>query len=113
MHRKLEQRYAADDGVVFFHLQTVFEGADTNTPKRGQSEAKNHRIESPVGFDARVDGSPLSSFMERYRTGGTPWSLVIDAEGKVRHGAFTSDEATLVWLIDDLRAERDAAADAR
>ena len=38
MHKKLEDRFAKAKDVVFLHIQTVWEGTQTNTPKRGPQE---------------------------------------------------------------------------
>jgi hypothetical protein len=103
VHKQLEDHYASDPDVVFFHLQTVFEGESSNTPERGPKEAKKYNIKVPVGYDAHLDGDPTSVFMRTYGTGGTPWTVVIDKTGVVRHNAVTSDEKTLRKLIDRLR----------
>ena len=103
VHRKLEERFGDSDDVVPFHLQTVFEGHSTNTAARGPKEARKHGIDSAVGYDAHVDGIPLSTFMLRYGTGGTPWSIVIDKAGIVRYSNFTPDDPdTLARIIDNL-----------
>jgi len=105
VHRKLEERFADAEDVVLFHLQTVFEGHASNTVERGPKEARKHGITVPVGYDAHVDGIPLSTFMLRYGTGGTPWSVVIDKFGIVRFSDFTpEDPAILAQLIERLRS---------
>jgi hypothetical protein len=103
VHRKLEKRFAAKKDVVFFHLQTVFEGEKANTPERGPREAAKYG-KTPVAYDAHVDGARVSVFMHRFGTGGTPWTTVIDRKGKVRYNDFTAADADrLARLIDDLR----------
>ena len=106
MHKQLEDRFKAADDVVLFHLQTVFEGHQTNTPERGPREAKKFAVQVPVGYDARLDGSRVSRFMQTFGTGGTPWTVVIDKKGIVRFSDFTPREPrSLVRLIDRLRAD--------
>jgi hypothetical protein len=102
----MEEKYAKAKDVVFFHVQTVFEGFKTNTPERGPKEAKGKGIEVPVGYDARADGERVSGIMSQYGTGGTPWTIVIDKKGQVRHSAVTPDAKTLSKLIDKLRKGR-------
>jgi membrane-associated protease RseP (regulator of RpoE activity) len=92
---------AAD--VVLVHLQTVFEGAKENTPERGPKETAKYGIKAPVGYDARVDGAPDSLLMERYFTGGTSWTVVIDKKGVVRFNGRTPDSKTLLALVQELR----------
>jgi membrane-associated protease RseP (regulator of RpoE activity) len=90
--------------VVVCHVQTVFEGAEENTPERGPKEAAKYGVRAPVGFDARVDGASQSLLMERFGTGGTPWTIVIDRKGVVRfNGATPADSRTIVALVEELR----------
>ena len=44
--------------------------------------------------------------MTRYGTGGTPWTIVIDKKGVVRHNAVTPTAESLVKLVDKLRKGR-------
>lgn len=101
--KQVEDGLAGADDVVLLHVQTVFEGAAENTPERGPKEALKYGIKAPVGFDARVDGARESLIMERYGTGGTPWTIVIDKKGVVRFNGFTPDSKTLLALVQELR----------
>lgn len=93
--------------MVFLHLQTVWEAEDTNTPERGLRETKKHGIRVPVGYDAHVDGARVSTFMHRFGTGGTPWSVVIDKKGVVRFSEVTPGSVDrLAERIEELRAAR-------
>jgi len=107
VHKQLEDAFKGADDVVLLHIQTVFEGADQNTPERGPKETAKYGIKVPVGFDARVDGASESQLMGRYGTGGTPWTIVIDREGIVRFNGFTpADAKALVALVQDLRKKK-------
>jgi thiol-disulfide isomerase/thioredoxin len=101
--KQVEDELKGADDVVLLHVQTVFEGASENTPERGPKEAAKYGIKAPVGYDARVDGARESLLMERYGTGGTPWTIVIDRKGVVRFNGFTPDSKTLVALVQELR----------
>ena len=102
--KKLEDRYEKAKDVVLFHVQTVFEGHETNTPERGPRETKKYFIDVPVGYDAHVDGDKTSVFMRQFGTGGTPWSIIIDKKGIVRFNEVTpKTEDKLVPLIEQLR----------
>jgi hypothetical protein len=81
----------------------VFEGEKENTPERGPKETAKYGIKAPVGFDARVDGARESLLMERYFTGGTSWTVVIDKKGVVRFNGRTPDSKTLLALVQELR----------
>ena len=92
---------------MFFHLQTVWEAENTNTPERGPKEAEKYGIDVPVGYNGHVDGARLSVVMAQYGTGGTPWSIVIDKAGKVRYNAVSpADPAELDELIAKLSKKK-------
>lgn len=107
MHRKVEQAYKDKKDVVFFHLQTVWEGQSANKPGTHAGIAKRYGIKVPIGYDAHIDGARLSITMQRFATGGTPWTIVIDKKGIVRFNAGTPPDAgQLTRLIEKLRAEK-------
>jgi len=101
--KQVEDELKDADDVALFHLQTVFEGAAENTPERGPKEVAKYGIKAPVGYDARVDGARESLVMERYFTGGTSWTIVIDRKGVVRFNGLTPEKKTLVALVQELR----------
>lgn len=101
--KQLEDHYASAKDIVIFHLQTVWEAEDVNTPTRGHQEAKKYELKVPVGYDGHVDGGRTSVFMHRYGTGGTPWTIVIDRKGKVQFNERTPGVDVLKALIDKLR----------
>jgi len=88
VHRELEDRFAGAEDVVFFNLQTVWEGRQTNTPENGPKVAARYG-KVPTAFDAHVDGARLSLVMTQYGTGGTPWTIVIDRKGVVQFNQVT------------------------
>ena len=106
MHKKLEDHFADNKDVVFLHLQTVWEGTHTNTPERGRHETKKYKINAAVGFDAHVDGGRTSIIMQRYGTGGTPWTIIIDKRGEVRVNEVTPGFDGLVKKIKRFRKGR-------
>jgi len=102
--KQVEDALKGADDVVLCHIQTVFEGFEENTPERGPKETAKYGIRAPVGFDARVDGAVQSLIMERFGTGGTPWTIIIDRKGLVRfNGSTPEDSRTIVALVNELR----------
>ena len=112
MTKKLEDRFAGAQDVVIFHVQTVFEGHGTNTPKRGHQKASEHKINVPVGYDASVDGDTSSLILGQFGTGGTPWTIIIDKRGVVQVNEVTpGDVDRLAGTIERLRKEEVEAGD--
>jgi len=100
--KELTQRFAGQDDVVFVAVQTTFEGFDVNGPEKALETVRQYELDIPVGHSGSRDApSPL---MRDYRSGGTPWTVIIDREGVVRFNDFhiTPDEAQ--QLINQLRA---------
>jgi hypothetical protein len=112
VHKKLEDRFAKSKDpkkrdVVFLHVQTVWEGTHTNTPKRGPTEVAKYKIAAPNGFDGHVDGARTSNIMRQFGTGGTPWTIVIDKKGVVRINEVTpGDVDALAKKIEKFRKGR-------
>jgi hypothetical protein len=80
--------------LAFVTVQTVFEGFDTNTLDSAREVAQRYKLDIPVGHDPGPNQSG-SLLMHRYRTGGTPWTIVIDRDRRVRFNAFRTDTEML------------------
>ena len=104
----LVDRYKGTDDVAFVAVQTVFEGFQVNTVQAGRKMAREFGLDIPVGHDG--SNGRRSTLMRRYRTGGTPWAIIIDKRGTVRFNGFhiTPDDAA--ELIDQLRDESPKAS---
>ncbi len=104
----LVDRYDGTDDVAFVAVQTVFEGFQVNTVQAGRRMVQEFGLDIPVGHDG--SNGKRSILMRRYRTGGTPWAIIIDKQGKVRFNGFhiASDDAA--ELIDELRNEAPLAS---
>ncbi len=99
----LEKRYAAHDDVAFVAVQTTFEGFAANSPERGLDVVESFELAIPVG-QSGAEGK-RSAFMRDYRTGGTPWTILIDKTGVVRFNDFFLDEKLGARWIDRMLAE--------
>ncbi len=107
MQKKLEQSFANANDVVLMHVQTVWEGTQTNTPQRGPKEVEKYDIKAANGFDAHVDGARTSIIMQQFGTGGTPWTIIIDKRGEVRVNEVTpGDVDALAKKIEKFRKGR-------
>jgi len=92
--------------VAFVAVQTVFEGFETNTARAAKESADEHGLTIPVGHDDGPD-SKRSYLMGRYRSGGTPWVVIIDRDGIVRFNAFHVAPRKSIRLMDALLARHD------
>lgn len=100
--QKLQKHYAGMRNVKFLAIQTVFEGFGTNTAERAKAETQRLGLTIPIGHDA--GGGRGSRVMKRYRSGGTPWFVIVAKDGIVRFDGFHVATAQAKRLIDKLRA---------
>ena len=83
-------------GFGFAVIQTVFEGFGENTADKLRPTQERYGLAISFGHDAQPDGAGLSTFMQDYQTGGTPWFTVIDPGGKVIYADFHLDPASVL-----------------
>jgi len=102
--RELIKRFEGEDNVAFVAVQTTFEGFHTNTAANALKTAKRYDLEIPIGHSGS-DGQ-RSRLMSDYRTGGTPWTVIIDHDGVVRFNDFHITPDRAERLINQLREER-------
>ncbi|MBO6901787.1 MAG: hypothetical protein JJ864_10615 [Rhizobiaceae bacterium] len=89
-----------DRGVGFAVIQTVFEGGEINTFDKLAVNQTQYELDVPFAHDVPVAGERHPSFMEDYRSGGTPWFTVIDPSGNVVHADFRIDAARFIAALD-------------
>lgn len=97
-----------DKGFGFAVIQTVFEGADVNTADKLRVNQERYGLKIPFGHDLPPEGERYPTFMEDYRSGGTPWFTVIDPEGNVVFADFRLDAARFLAALgaDDVEMKR-------
>ena len=83
---KLIEHYKNNDEVAFVAVQTAFEGFSTNTPQSAKETAERYNLTIPVGHSGSA--GERSTVMQRYRTEGTPWTVIIDRKGIVQYNNF-------------------------
>ncbi|MCH7870168.1 MAG: TlpA family protein disulfide reductase [Planctomycetes bacterium] len=98
--QKMIKRYQGNDDVVFVAVQTVFEGFGSNTFEHAKRIAKRYDLDIPIGQSG--ENGKRSPLMRAYRTGGTPWTVIIDRNGVVRFNDFHAKEPQASELIDRL-----------
>ena len=82
--KKMKDSLNGNDKIEFLAIQTVFEGKDANTFERVAEIQKEYDLEIPFGHDeGTAETGNRSATMYHYRTGGTPWFILIDQEDRV------------------------------
>ncbi|MGI9607869.1 MAG: peroxiredoxin family protein [Acidimicrobiales bacterium] len=103
----LRKRGVADQ-LQFIMVQTVFEGHDENTPEKAISSVEQHGLgDVPLGHDS---GDP-PTVMADYRTGGTPWTVLIGPDRTVLFNGFQIEPLNavpaLAHIIEEDRTNLD------
>ena len=96
----VHEKFKGNDKVAFVAMQTAFEGGESNSFKRAQEIAKKYKLTMPIGQAGSGEGTP--ALMQHYRTGGTPWTIIIDQTGVVRFNEFHISPDQAERLINEL-----------
>ncbi len=90
--------------IQFAVIQTVFEGHEQNGIDKLVETQKKYNLRVPFGHDMSKNGPP--DIMKKYRTGGTPWFIIIDPENKVIFNDFHINEDSLIEAIKSLSVKK-------
>jgi len=90
-------------GVAITGIQTVFEGFSTNTQDKVRELQQRYELPIVMGHDPGDPDARHSSSdtMIKYRTGGTPWLILIDPDGVVAFNDFRVDTAKLIEFMHE------------
>lgn len=86
--QKMVKTLEANNKVIFLAVQTVFEGYQENTYDKMVETQKKYDLKIPFGHDAGDDEKSRSNIMTNYKTGGTPWFILIDQNNNVVYADF-------------------------
>ncbi len=95
VHAALEKHFEASDDIVFLGAHTVFEGFDHNTPAAAVEKARKAGFQGPIFEDARMDACTWTELIRTSGIRATPWTIVIDAQGRLAISEATPSEAKL------------------
>jgi thiol-disulfide isomerase/thioredoxin len=84
--KKISEALAGNPKIAFAGIQTVFEGRSINTADKIRKIQLQYNLKMPVGHDP---GEDRSRTMMAYRTGGTPWMILISPNRKVVYNDFS------------------------
>lgn len=101
--KKITQAYADSDQVRFIAVQTVFEGYRFNTPDKLRQNQVKYSLKIPMAHAAgNPDTHQAPPIMRSYRSGGTPWTVIIDPGGTVVYDGFHVESDQAKDMIDRL-----------
>jgi peroxiredoxin len=102
--RKVRQLFAEKD-VAVIGLHTVFEHHDVLSPAALDAFVREYRLPFPIGIDQPAGGS-IPATMREYQMQGTPTTVLIDRQGRIRMSHFgVIDDIALGAAIGQLTAE--------
>jgi peroxiredoxin len=88
-------------------LHTVFEHHAAMTPVSLEAFIHEYRLTFPIGVDQPGDNTAIPVTMQRYQMQGTPTSILIGRDGKIRHRGFgQEDDMAMGMIIGSLLAEK-------
>lgn len=103
--QKITAAFKDNQQVAIAAIQTTFEGFSTNTQDALLKNQQRYQLAIPFGHDAGDELAPHGNIKRRpttmvsYRTGGTPWFIVIDPSGKVVYNHFHINADKLIEIL--------------
>lgn len=99
----IAQTFKGDHRVVLVAVQTAFEGKSINTLEKLRKNQIQYNLAIPMAHDAGEGNRRVPQTMIDYRSGGTPWTVIIDPDGKVVYNQFHIASHQAIELIKALR----------
>jgi thiol-disulfide isomerase/thioredoxin len=100
--KKMVDALDGNKNIVFLAIQTVFEGHDSNTYDKIVETQKRYALNIPFGHDAGDDDTSKSNIMTNYKTGGTPWFILIDKHDNVVYSDFHLNPVAAIEFLKTL-----------
>ena len=101
--KQMTDALEGNDKVTFLAIQTVFEGAKVNTFDKLAETQEKYDLKIPFGQDNGDETTRnISSTMVNYRTGETPWFILINQEGTVIFNDFHLNTEKAIEYIKDV-----------
>jgi thiol-disulfide isomerase/thioredoxin len=87
--KKVADAFLNENRVEVLAIQTVFEGFSSNTREKVRELQLRYELPIMMGHDAGDPKThPHPKTMQDYRTGGTPWVVIINPKGEVIYNHF-------------------------
>ncbi len=85
-------RLFGDTDLQVIGLHTVFEHHAAMTPVSLEAFIHEYRLTMPIGVDQAGAHSPMPVSMARFQMRGTPTSILIGRDGRIRHHGFGQED---------------------
>lgn len=99
--QKIQERFIDDLEVAIIAVQTTFEGFGINTFGGVKQMIETYGLKIPVGQSGSRNAPSI--LMRNYRTGGTPWVVIIDKKGIVRFNDFHVSPDKAIPFMEQLK----------
>ncbi len=103
--KKISDAFKDNEYFTAIAIQTTFEGHSVNTSDKMREIQKRYDLNIVFGHDAgdpKSHGHPKT--MMDYRSGGTPWAVLISPEGKVLFNDFhINAEGAIKLLAEEIK----------
>ena len=96
--KNISNALAGNPNVVFAGIQTVFEGHFTNTVDKVREIQLQYDLQLPMGHDPGENKRRPRTMVD-YRTGGTPWMILIDPDRRVIFNDYSINENQAIAFL--------------
>ena len=101
--KKLTETFKDNDQVTFLAVQTVFEGYGFNSDAKLRKNQQKRNLKIPMAHaPGNQQTHEVPRIMKKYRSGGTPWTVIINQQGTVIYNHFHIETQQAVALIEQL-----------
>jgi thiol-disulfide isomerase/thioredoxin len=98
--KAFSDKFIGHPKVAIAGIQTVFEGFTSNTQAAVRELQLRYELPISMGHDpGDSETHKVPSTMRNYRTGGTPWLILINPEGVVVYNGFHVDTRKLIDYV--------------
>jgi thiol-disulfide isomerase/thioredoxin len=97
--KKISDALAGNPGIAIAGIQTVFEGHYSNTADKLREIQLRYDLRIPMGHDPGPDERRAQTMID-YRTGGTPWMILIDPARRVVFNDFGIDADKAIAFLE-------------
>jgi len=98
--KMLVDKFGDREELAFLAIQTPFEDFSDNTESKLQPTAEEFGLTIPFGHLAKTPG--FRSINVEYKTGGTPWWVIVDPDGVVDYNGFYLNPGIAVENLDKI-----------